>query len=159
MPKAPCPACKSEVKYDKDAEIGSTVTCPECDEVFTPPKLKKKKKEKKYDPATDEDTYKVGRAPRDPDEKAKSQKVAAAVHHAARRAREETRPKRPQLFGGPEIVLLVFAVAFTVALPVGFVVAKRFPSTGESALITFAYLGMFFAVGFKMIRARWRAGG
>ena len=156
MPTAPCPACKSDVKYPKDAEVGTTVTCPECDEAFVPPKLVKKVK--KYDPRK-EDTYEVGRATSDLDEKEKSRKVAAAVYQANRRAREDAKPKYQPFFGGPEIVLLIFAAAFTLALPVGFVVAKRFPNTGESALIMFAYLGMLLAFGIKMIRARRRAGG
>jgi hypothetical protein len=156
MPKAACPACQSDVRYSSDAEPGSTVTCPECDEVFTPPKLKKK--EKKYDPKK-EATYRVGRATSDLDEKEKTRKAGAAMRAAAHRAREEARPKRRPLFGGPEIVLLVFAAVFTAALPVGFLAAKRFPNTGESALIGGTYLGMLFAFGIKMIRGRMRVGG
>ena len=157
MPRTPCPACQSDVKYPKGAADGTTVTCPECDEAFTPPKLKKKVK--RYDPATDEDTYTAERATSDLDEKEKSRKVAAAVYHAKRRAREDARPKYQPFFGGPEVVLLVFAAVFTLALPVGFVVAKRLPNTGEGALIVFAYCGVLSIYGFRLIRARWRAEG
>ena len=161
MPKATCPACKTEVKYAKGAEVGSTVTCPDCDEVFTPPKLMKKEKSTKYDPEKDEDTFKVGRTDTKAEDRDKSAAFESAARAVRRREREEAayRKQRPPLFGGPEIVLLVFAAAFTLALPVGFGVAKRFPNTGETALIMFAYLGMVFAGGIKMIRARRRHGG
>ena len=157
MPRTPCPACQSDVTYPTDADPGTTVTCPECDEAFTPPKLKKKVK--RYDPATDEDTYTAERATSDLDEKEKSRKVAAAVYHAKRRAREDARPKYKPLIGGVEIVLLVFGAAATLAVAVGYTVAKRFPNTGEGALIVFAYCGVLSIYGFRIIRARWRAEG
>ena len=89
----------------------------------------------------------------------KSRKLAAAVYHAKRRAREDARPKYKPLIGGVEIVLLVFAAAATLAVTVGYTVAKRFPNTGEGALIVFAYCGVLSIYGFRLIRARWRAGG
>ncbi len=156
MPKTPCPACKSDVKYPNDAEIGTTVTCPECDEVFTPPKLKKKVK--KYKPE-DEETYEVGRATSDLDEKEKSRKVAAAVYQANRRAREDAKPKHQPLFGGPEVVLLVFAGISTVALAVGFVVAKRAPNTGEGIAIVLVYAVGMLLFAARLARARSRLGG
>ncbi len=142
--------------YPKDADVGTAVTCPECDEAFVPPKLVKKVK--KYDPKK-EDTYNVGRATSDLDEKEKSRKLAAAVYHAKRRAREDARPKYKPLIGGVEIVLLVFGAAATLAVAVGYTVAKRFPNTGEGALIVFAYCGLMLIYGFRIIRARWRAEG
>ena len=156
MPKTPCPACRTDVTYPKDAADGSMVTCPECDEVFTPPRLKKKVK--KYDPE-DEETYAVGRATSDLDEKEKSRKTAAAVYHAKRRAREDAKPKSQPLFGGPEIVLLVFAAISTAALAVGFVVAKRAPNTGEGIAIVLVYAVGMLIFAARVARARSRLGG
>src|SRR5262245_57186960 len=101
MPWAACPACQTDVKYSRDDDIGTEVTCPECDEVFVPPKLKPKpKKEKKYS-VEDEDTYKADAAIDDADRERKTKRVAAAVHHAREQKKREMRsPKRP-FFGGP----------------------------------------------------------
>jgi uncharacterized Zn finger protein (UPF0148 family) len=159
MPKATCPACQSDVKFSKDAEPGDTVTCPECDEVFTPPQLKKKaKKEKKYNPL-DEETYEVGHATSNADEKEKTRKAGAVMRAAmAEQRRKKKAPPRP-LFGGFEIVLLVFAVVVTAALGLGFVVAKRFPNTGEGALIVVAYVGAMLVFAARVARARNQLGG
>jgi Zn-finger nucleic acid-binding protein len=156
MPKATCPACQTDVRYSADAEVGDTATCPECDEVFVPPKLRKKVK--KYRPE-DEDTYKVGRAESDADERDKNRKVGALMRGVARRAREKkTEPER-SLIGGPEIVLLVFALMATAGLGIGFVIAKRAPAAGEAVGIMLVYgIGMVvFAV--RLARARRNLGG
>jgi hypothetical protein len=71
-------------------------------------------------------------------------------------SRRPRRDSRPPFLGGPEVVLLVFAAVTAVAFPVGYVIARRFPSTGESVLIGGAYLGILFAFGIKMIRRRVR---
>ena len=151
MPRATCPACQSDVRYPADADIGDTATCPECDEVFVPPKLRKKVK--KYDPE-EEETYKVGRATSDLDEKEKTRKAGNAVRAAMARERERKKKDPRPLIGGVEIALLVFAAMATAGFGLGFVVAKRFPTTGEGALIVIAYCGILFIYGFRLIRHR-----
>src|SRR5438270_13357058 len=94
MPKAVCPACKTEVKYPREAGPGPELTCPECDEVFVPPELRAVAKGRKaYDPE-EEETYRAERPIADPDRERKARLAAAASHHAARRARAEAAPKR-----------------------------------------------------------------
>jgi hypothetical protein len=144
------------VKYPSDAEMGTKVSCAECDEEFVPPKLREKKKN--YNVA-DAEVYDAEEAIEDPDKERKKQRVKAAMHQARRRREEEARsPERP-FWGGPELFLLVIAAATALAMPVGFVVAKRFPTQGEAGLMIFAYCGMFLAFGIKMIRSRKRLGG
>lgn len=156
MPKATCPACQSDVRYSADAEIGDTATCPECDEVFVPPKLRKKVK--RYDPE-EEETYKVGRATSDLDEKEKTRKAGAAMRAGAARARERQRePERP-LIGGPEVVLLVFAVVATAGLGIGFIIAKRAPAAGEAIAIVLAYGVGMVVFALRLVKARRNLGG
>lgn len=156
MPKATCPACQSDVRYSADAEIGDTATCPECDEVFVPPKLRKKKK--KYD-LDEEETYKVGRATSDLDEKEKTRKAGNAMRAARARARErEKEPVRP-LIGGPEVVLLVFAAVATAGLGIGFTIAKRAPAAGEAIIIMIAYGAGMLLFAARVARARRNLGG
>ena len=151
---AKCPMCKSKVGIPRDAEPGDTVTCPDCDEVFTPKSLRKGH----YDPK-DEDTFAVGAVAADPEKAQKSRRAKALMAHGrseyANRYKSGARP----VFGGPEMFLLILAAVCAVALPLGFLVAKRFPTTGEGALIVFAYCLMIGGMGFRMIRARWRIGG
>lgn len=157
VPWTSCPVCNSDVKYPKDAEIGTEATCPDCDEVFVPPELRAKGK-KQYSVA-DEDGYEAEKPTEDPYREQKKQRASAAMRQARRQRAEEARePDRP-FWGGPEVFLLVIAGAVGLALPVGFFVAKRFPTQGEAALVVFAYCGMFLAFGVKMIRARKRHGG
>lgn len=164
MPKVACPACKTDVKYPRDAEPGTEVTCPECEEAFVPPELRANRanpRERAYNP-NEEEGYAADAPIADPDRARKKKHAAAARHHAREQRRREARgggsDPRP-FFGGPEIVLLIVAAAFAVALPIGFAVAKRFPSIGEAALVIVAYVGIFIAFGVKMIRARTRQGG
>jgi hypothetical protein len=156
MPKITCPACNTEVRYSKDVEPGDSVTCPECDEVFATPKPKKKVK--KYNPL-EEEAYAVERVTSDADEKEKSRKAAAVMRAAsAERRRKKTEPARP-LLGGPEIILLLFAAFATVGLGLGFVVAKRFPNTGESIGIVLVYVVGMLIFAARVARARNQLGG
>ena len=136
MPYATCPACHADVKYPKGAAVGSTATCPDCDEVFVPPDLKprpkpkpKVKKEKKYDPEEDEDTYTVERADTaDDDEMDKTRHAGAAMRGAqldAEMRRERAREQRHFWFDGPEIWLLIFALGAGVGLPFGLWLARN----------------------------------
>jgi hypothetical protein len=146
--------CKAKVPIPRNAEQGDTITCPDCDEEFTPKVLQKGH----YNP-NEEETFAVGAAVADPEKAQKARKAKALM--AQGRAERDNRFKsgpRP-FFGGPEIVLLIFAAVFALALPAGYFVAKRFPSTGEGALIVFAYCGMMFFFGLKMIRRRKQIGG
>ena len=159
MPKAACPACRTDVKFSKDAEPGDAVTCPECDEVFTPPQLRKKaRRQKKYSPL-DEETYEVGRATSDADESEKTRKAGAVMRAARAEKRRNKSAPPPPLFGGVEIVLLVFAAVATAALAVGFVIAKRFPNTGEGIAIVLVYVVAMLGFAVKVARARSRLGG
>jgi hypothetical protein len=132
MPKASCPACKSDVKFSKDAEPGDTVTCPECDEVFTPPQLKKKAK--KYDPYK-EKAYKVERADtKDQDEMDKTRHAGAAMRGARAKERmmkEMAREGRYFWFDGPEIWLAIFAVGVGGGVPFGFWLARSWDTLGD----------------------------
>jgi type IV secretory pathway TrbD component len=157
MPRIPCPACNTEVKYPKDVEPGDPVTCPECDEVFPTPKPKKKK-QKKYNPL-DEETYEVGRAASDADEKEKTRKAGAVMRAAlAERRRKKKAPPKP-LFGGAEIALLILAGVVTAALGLGFFAAKRFPSAGEGIGIVLAYAAAMIVFFIRLARARNQLGG
>jgi uncharacterized Zn finger protein (UPF0148 family) len=134
MPKTPCPACKCDVPYPAVAELGSTVTCPECDEVFTPPKLKKKAK--KYDPKKEE-TYKVGRANSDQDEKDKTRKAAAAMRGARQRERELKEMAQEQKrfwLDGPEIWLVIFAIGTLGGIPFGLWLARSWDKLGDTKI-------------------------
>src|SRR5664279_5122278 len=103
MPKAACPACNSAVKYPRDAEAGTEVTCADCDEVFVPPELKVKGTSKKKYSVDDEETYDAERPIADADKARKRKRVAAAVHHAREQAREEAKWHKTS---GPEVFLL-----------------------------------------------------
>src|SRR5262245_892447 len=106
MPFAACPACKTDVKYPRDAEPGTQVTAPECDEVFVPPKLRanaSNPKKKAYDPY-EEEGYGVERPVEDVDAKAKSRFAVAAAQAGLEheRTRGERVHKVPWWFSGPE---------------------------------------------------------
>ena len=148
----------------KNAETGSTVMCPECDEVFTPPQLKAKapkkvvKAQAAYDPEEDEETYKVGRATSDRDEQEKSRRATAAMRAARARERERARPEYRPFFGALEVAVLILAAVAAVAVGVGYVVAKRFPNTGEGIAIVLVYVfGMLMFAG-RVALARSRLG-
>ncbi len=134
MPKATCPACKTEVKYPRDAEKGTTVTCPECEEVFTPPKLVKK--EKKYDPKKEE-TYGVKKTKTDAHEKDKSEAAAAAMRGARERARQFYEPSHHKRgwFEGPEIWLLIFAIGAGGGIPFGLWLARSWDKLGDIKML------------------------
>ncbi|MBM3984060.1 MAG: hypothetical protein FJ304_28095 [Planctomycetes bacterium] len=138
MPKAACPSCRSEVKYAKDAPPGSTVTCPECDETFTPPKLKPQPK-KAYNPTEDEDTLKVQRASsNDATARDRAAKVKAAVRGAARREQElyggRRHERRKGWFEGPEVWLLILAAGTVAGLPFGFWLARSWDTLGNARM-------------------------
>ena len=151
---ATCPTCKTTVPVPRDAEPGDTITCAACDEVFTPTSLRKGN----YDPS-DEETFAVGAAAADPEKAQKSRKVHALMAHGRAQDRDRFKSAARPVFGGPEVFLLILAAVCAVALPLGFVIAKRFPTQGERAAIVFGYSLMIGGAGFRMIRARWRNEG
>jgi hypothetical protein len=132
------------VSYSKDADPGSTVTCPECDEVFTPPKLKKKG----YDPAKDEDTYKVGKADTaDQDEMDKTRHANAAMRGArakARQLQELAKSERRFWFDGPEIWLLILGLGLAGGLPFGLWLARSYDKLGDKKM--FLIIAVMLAV-------------
>lgn len=144
MPTTPCPVCKADVKYSKGAAAGSTVTCPECEEVFTPPKLKKKG----YDPKK-EGAYKVGKADTaDRDEEDKTRHAGAAMRGArakARQLQELARSERRFWFDGPEIWLLILAIGLAAGLPFGLWLARSGDKLGDKK--TFLIVAVMLAVG------------
>jgi hypothetical protein len=157
MPKTvPCPTCRAEVKVPRDAEPGTELTCPECDETFVPPHLRPKA----YDPH-EEEGYAVGRVVPDRDRAEKRRKAKAMVAQARRNRRDDRRlsSSSPGAVGGIEAVLLVIAAVTAVAFPVGYVIAKRFPSTGEMVLIGAAYIGLLLVFVGRILRAKARLGG
>ena len=154
MPKTvPCPTCHVDVRVPRDAETGTELTCPECAEVFVPPHLRKGRA---YDPE-EEEGYAVGGVVKDRDRDQRRRKAKAMVAQA--RNRREQHTSRPGAFGGIEVVFLVFALVAAVAIPVGYTIAKRFPSTGEMVLIGAAYIGLLLMFAGKVLRARSRFGG
>jgi hypothetical protein len=148
MPKAACPSCQTEVKYAKDAAPGSTVTCPECEEAFTPPKLKAQPK-KAYDPTTDEDTLNVTRtSSNDATARDRAAKVKAAVRGAARREQElyggRARERRKGWLEGPEVWLLILAAGAVAGLPFGFWLARSWNTLGDTRI--FIIIAVLLAV-------------
>lgn len=144
--------CHADVKVPRDAETGTELTCAECHEVFVPPHLQPRP----YDPR-EEEGYAVGGVVRDRDRSEKRRKAKAMVAQA--RSRRERHTSKPGAFGGIEVVLLVIAGVCAVAFPVGYVIAKRFPSTGEMVLIGGAYIGILLVFAGRILRARARFGG
>jgi len=143
MPKkVACPVCRAEVKVPRDAEPGVALTCPGCDEVFTPPHLKKA-----HDP--EDEAYGLGEPDDDPDSTEKrDRKERVRAIRAARREyeRETTRTDPPSVFGGFEIAVLVLAVVMGLAAVAGLTAAKRAPSVGEVVLVILVYgvlIGLF----------------
>jgi hypothetical protein len=102
------------MKYSKSVPKGTTLTCPECGEVFTPPRLKKKSG---YDP-TEEDTFAAGEADT-ADETDKSRHAAAAVEGGKELGYqfEEPEPPKRGLLEDPNTGLLLFGFAATGGLP------------------------------------------
>lgn len=145
MPWAACPACRSDVKYPRDADVGSEVTCPECDEVFVPPKLRPKAKKKAYS-VEDEEVYKVGRAADDPEREAKTRKVVAAGRAAVAEERWRNRRKPVSWFHGPEIWLLIFGVGAGGGLPFGIWLARNWERLGNAKLFWILVAMCFLAV-------------
>jgi hypothetical protein len=136
MPRTTCPACKTDVKYKADAPAGSTVTCPECDEVFTPPELRPKKK--KYNPL-EEEAYKVHRADtKDQTEMDKTRHAGAAMRAARARERElkeMAKEQRRFWFDGPEIWLVIFGVGAGLGLPFGVWLARSWDRLGDTKIV------------------------
>ena len=153
MPKANCPACQAAVKFSKRADPGSVVTCPECDEEFTPPQLKPKKlvkAKRAYNPEEDEDTYRVQRAARDAEEDDKSRKVTSYARAAAARERMDARRDPLPWHEGPEIWLLILAVGLGGGLPFGLWLARDWEKVSNTRLYGVAVLlvaVLFVAVG------------
>jgi hypothetical protein len=152
MPTVLCPACKSAVKYSSGAEPGSTVTCAACDEVFTPPQLEKKKA-KAYDPTTDEDVYKMGKAVDDTEREERAQRadrIARSGVHAARREREQKKRHRKKTwFEGPEVWLLIAAVGLAAGLPFGLWLSRNWETMGVAKV--FWLFVVLIAIGLAAI--------
>src|SRR5688572_20131837 len=131
MPKmVPCPVCQADVKVPRDAEPGDEVTCPECDEAFIPKHLRKKG----YDPkqAAGYDVEDRDDDDEETHETREKRRKTKAIRAAGRELRRDERKSgaRP-FFGGIEVALILIALAVSSAGLLGFVVAKRFPTTGE----------------------------
>jgi hypothetical protein len=159
MPKAPCPACRTEVKYRRDAGPGTELTCPACDEVFVPPELRLKGAER-YDPEADPDVYRAERAPDDPEREARGRRAMAAAHRAAaaERARERAGPRRKAWHQGPEVWLLIFAAGAGGGLPFGLWLARNWERMGATKFfwLVLALLAvMAAAVGLGMSSWAW----
>jgi hypothetical protein len=151
---AKCPTCHTRVPIPRDAEQGDEVTCPACDEVFVPKSLRKGH----YD-VRDEETYGVGAAAADPQQAEKKRKAKMLMAHGRSEHADRYKSGAAPVFGGAEMFLLILAAVCAIALPLGFVIAKRFPTQGEGALIILAYAGMVLGMGWRMLKARWRIGG
>ena len=157
MPKmVPCPVCKSDVKVPPSAAVGDVLTCPDCDEEFTPPHLKKKD----HDPEAEE-AYGVGGLDADEAEEQESterrekKRKARAYQKAGREYMRDTRNKQPTpSIGGPEAVFLLIALAAGLAAFIGFIAAKRFPTIGEGALIILCYCGILGIFAWRRLVAR-----
>jgi hypothetical protein len=143
MPKkVACPVCKAEVKVPRDAEPGAALTCPGCDEVFTPPHLKKE-----HDPEAEA----FGLAEPDDDAETiatrdRKARVRAIKDAGREYERETTRTDPPPVFGGFEIAVLVMAVVMGLAAVGALIAAKRAPSVGEVILVVLVYgvlIGVF----------------
>jgi hypothetical protein len=151
MPKTvPCPICRTDVKLPRDAEPGDELTCPNCDEVFVPPQLRRKEG---YDPR-DEETYEVGGTTRDVDRAKKKQKARALLRHGRRENEELWRNRAPGVIGGLEILLLIFAAVSAVALVIGYVLAQRAPKAGEAILIILGYCGLVGLFAWRKLVAK-----
>lgn len=154
MPKTvPCPVCRSDVKAPRDAEPGTVLTCPDCDERFTPPHLKKKG----YDPE-EEDAYDVGGDPDDDVEsveQVEKRRKTKAIREAGRQhAQGYNRKLKPALFGPTDIVLLIIAIAAALGAGVGLVLAKKAPAIGMMAVIIVAFCFMMFLFAYRKIMMR-----
>lgn len=155
MPKTvPCPVCRSKVKVPRDAEEGDTLTCPDCDEKFTPPHLKVKPPS-----LDDEDAYEVHES-RDEDdfesaERKEKRRKARAIQTAGRQhAQGYNRKLKPPLIGPMDIVFLIVIIAAAAGGIVGVVVAKQAPSTGVMAVIIITFCVMMFLFAYRKILMR-----
>ena len=92
------------------------------------------------------------------DRNREQQRRKAKAMVAQARSRRERHTSTPGAFGGIEVVLLVLAAVMAVAFPVGYVIAKRFPSTGEMVLIIGAYIGGLLIIIGKILRGKARFG-
>jgi len=154
MPKSvPCPVCKSKVKVPADAEPGDALTCPDCDETFTPPHLKKKA----YDPEA-EDTYDVGRRDEEEDEsveQVEKRRKSKAIREAGRQYHAEVHSrKRKSFFGPTDLALLILAVAASLGSIVGFIAAKKVPTTGQGIVIIIAFCGLLGIFAYRHLMRR-----
>jgi hypothetical protein len=132
MPYAACPACKTDVKYPRDAAPGTRVTCPDCDEVFVPPKLREntaKPGRKAYD-VNEEETYEAERPVADRDAEQKSRRAVAVARAGREFERSRTRSRKKRWFEGPELWLLICAAGTAGGLPFGFWLANNWEKMG-----------------------------
>ena len=138
-----------------NAEPGDVLTCSDCDEEFTPPHLI----EKAHDPEAEE-AYGVGSRHEEDDEEESTERrekkqKAKAYQKAGRQYARGSQSKKPTPgFGGPEAVLLLIALAAGLAGFIGYVVAKRFPSIGEGALIIICYCGILALFAWRKLIPR-----
>jgi hypothetical protein len=148
VPKTACPAYKTDVKYPRDAQPGTQVTCPECEEVFVPPKLRAnpaRPGKKAYDP-NEEETYEAERPVADPDAERKTKRVAAATYHAARSERRRTSSRKKRWLEGPELWLLICALGAGGGLPFGFWLANNWEQMGGAKFFWIIVALVFIAV-------------
>ena len=151
MPKTvPCPACKSKVKVPRDAEAGDTLTCPDCDEAFTPPHLKPKGPS-----LDDEDAYEVRESREEEEEyetgeREEKRKKSRAIQRAGHQYADRFREKRKPVFGALDIVLLIVSVAAGLGAFVGFIAAKKVPSIGQGVAIVLLYCGVFAIFAYRL---------
>jgi hypothetical protein len=155
MPKiVPCPVCRSKVKVPADAEDGAVLTCPDCDERFTPPHLRPKGPS-----LDDEDAYEV-RESRDEDdfesaERKEKRRKAKAIQTAGRQhAQGYNRKLKPTMFGAFDIILLAIAAAAALGGVVGLALAKKAPSAGMAAVIIITFCVVMFVFAYRKILMR-----
>lgn len=148
-----CPACRSKVNVPPDAEPGLVLTCPDCDEKFTPPELVPKGAS-----IEDEDSYEIHES-RDEDdfesaERTEKRKKARAIQTAGKQYADRFKEKRKPMFDGTDIVLLVLAVAAVLGAVVGVIAAQKAPSTGMMVVIIFAFCFVMFVFAYRKIMLR-----
>jgi len=154
MPKtAPCPACRSKVKIPRDARAGDSLTCPDCDEVFTPPELRVKPRG-----LDDENAYEV-RESREEEDLAEEEierklKKVRAIRTAGHQYAERFKEKDKPLFGPMDVMLLVLTIAASLGAVVGFIAAKRAPHIGEGVLIALCYCGVLAIFAYRIFFKR-----
>jgi hypothetical protein len=148
MPYAACPACKTDVKYPRDAAPGTRVTCRECDEVFVPPKLREnpaRPGRKAYDPR-EEETYEAERPVADPDAERKTRRAVAVARAGRASERSRTRSRKKSWHEGPELWFLICALGAGGGLPFGFWLANNWEQMGGAKFFWLMVAMVFIAV-------------